>query len=316
MSAADPAAPASGTTQEQARQAAIRRRQRQSLEQEQARYRRDLVTPEGAVLQLRIATFMERAGAFVLDFIFQWTIVLAVFFAVALITGEMGYNGWAIGGAIIAVFAFLIRNFWFIYFEMGRKAATPGKRIVGLRVAARDGGALKADAVFARNFMREIEVALPLQFLLTIGNDLNGLISLFGFLWAGVFMFFPLFNKDKLRAGDLVAGTWVIHAPKDKLKADITSAVSRERLQAFAFTPAQLDAYGIHELHVLEDVLRTSPEDVRADVAQRIRDKIGWMRQPEEADLPFLEAYYAQLRRRLEQRMLFGDKKVDKFDTR
>ncbi|MEM1149966.1 MAG: RDD family protein [Pseudomonadota bacterium] len=314
-----PAPGAVDMTPEQARQAAIRRQQRRlrlASDKERQKYRRDLITPEGAALQLKIATFMERAGAFVLDFIFQWTIVLAVFFAVALMTEELGYNGWAIGGAIIAVFAFLIRNFWFIYFEMGRKAATPGKRIVGLRVAARDGGALKANAVFARNFMSEIEVGLPLQFLFTISNDVNGLMSLFGFLWAAVFMFFPLFNKDKLRVGDLVAGTWVIHAPKDKLKADITSAVSDERLQAFAFTPEQLDAYGIHELHVLEDVLRTSPPDVRADVAQRIRDKIGWTRQPQEADLAFLEAYYAQLRRRLEQRMLFGDKKVDKYDTR
>ncbi|MEL6752743.1 MAG: RDD family protein [Pseudomonadota bacterium] len=315
MSVADPSAP-SGMTQEQARQAAIRRRQRKAVETERAKYRRDLITPEGAALQLKIATFMERAGAFVLDFIFQWTIVIAVFFAVALVTNQMGFQGWQIGGAIISVFAFLMRNFWFVFFEMSRKAATPGKRIVGLRVAARDGSALQADAVFARNFMREIEVGLPLQFLLTIASDVNGLISLFGFLWAGVFMFFPLFNKDKLRVGDLVAGTWVIHAPKEKLKVDIASAVSRERLEEFAFTPAQLDAYGIHELHVLEDVLRTSPKDVRADVAQRIRDKIGWARQPNEADLPFLEAYYAQLRRRLEQRMLFGDKKVDKYDTR
>ncbi|MEO0818298.1 MAG: RDD family protein [Pseudomonadota bacterium] len=307
---------AGGISPEQARQAAVRRRQRLAMEKEKAKYRRDLITPEGAALQLKIATFAERAGAFVLDFIFQWTIVLVVFFAIALITNEMGFNGWAIGGAILSVFVFFVRNFWFIFFEMGRKAATPGKRIVGLRVASRDGGALKANAVFARNFMREIEVGLPLQFLFSIGGDVNGLMALFGFLWAGVFMFFPLFNKDKLRVGDLVAGTWVIHAPKEKLKADITSVVSEERLQEFAFTPAQLDAYGIHELHVLEDVLRNSPKDVRADVAQRIRDKIGWARQPNEGDLAFLEAYYAQLRGRLEQRMLFGDKKVDKYDTR
>ncbi|MEL6664320.1 MAG: hypothetical protein AAFR33_15105, partial [Pseudomonadota bacterium] len=76
MSVADPSAP-SGMTQEQARQAAIRRRQRKAVETERAKYRRDLITPEGAALQLKIATFMERAGAFVLDFIFQWTIVVA-----------------------------------------------------------------------------------------------------------------------------------------------------------------------------------------------------------------------------------------------
>jgi len=139
-------------------------------------------------------------------------------------------------------------------------------------------------------------------------------MALFGLLWALVFMFFPLFNKDKLRVGDLVAGTWVIHAPKDKLKTDISSSVSEDARRNFAFTPEQVDVYGIHELHVLEDVLRQSPKDVRADVARRIREKIGWHMAPGESDLAFLEAYYAALRRRLEQRMLFGDKKLDKFD--
>lgn len=307
---------AAGQTQAQLQQAALRRRQRLALEKQQRRYIRELVTPEGAVLHLKIATFAERAGAFLLDFIFQWGIVLLVAYGVSVMTMALGWGGWEIGQAFLAVFVFIFRNFWFIFFEMGRRSATPGKRIVGLRVASRDGGALKADAVFARNFMREIEVGLPLTFLFGIGSDLSGVLALFGFLWAGVFMFFPLFNKDKLRVGDLVAGTWVIHAPKDKLMADVVSSVSAEQHAGFNFTPAQLDAYGIHELHVLEDVLRQAPKDVREEVAQRIRAKIGWQRQPNENDRRFLEAYYAGLRRRLEQRMLFGQKKIDKFDTR
>ena len=312
---ASPNAPG-GLTQAQVQQAALRRRQRLALEKQQKKYVRELVTPEGAVLHLKIATFAERAGAFMLDFIFQWGIVLLVAWGIALMTSGLGWGGWQIGQAFIAVFVFIFRNFWFIFFEMGRKAATPGKRIIGLRVAARDGGALKADAVFARNFMREIEVGLPLSFLFGIGEDISGMLALFGFLWAGVFMFFPLFNKDKLRVGDLVAGTWVIHAPKDKLMADVVSSVSQDQHAVYTFSPAQLDAYGIHELHVLEDVLRQAPVEVRRDVATRIRSKIGWQQQPNENDKLFLEAYYAGLRRRLEQRMLFGEKKIDKFDTR
>src|SRR3546814_4149078 len=55
---------------------------------------------------------------------------------------------WMLGG-------FLLRNFWFIGFEMGQRAATPGKRLMGIRVVARDGGRLTADAVVARNLIRE-----------------------------------------------------------------------------------------------------------------------------------------------------------------
>lgn len=295
--------------------AARRRRARTKLNTERAKYVRPLVTPEGAVLNLRIATFMERVGAFLLDFIFQWLVVLIVAFVIGYTSAQMGFEGWRIGGAFIVVFVFVLRNFWFIAFEMGRRAATPGKRIVGLRVASRDGGALRADAVFARNFMREIEIGLPFSFLFSAGEGVGGWIALFGFLWAGVFMFFPLFNKDKLRVGDLVAGTWVIHAPKHKLGADIASSVNTQSAGMFVFSPAQVDAYGIHELHVLEDVLRGSPDDVQAEVAGRIRTKIAWSPAPGEDNLAFLEAYYAALRRRLEQRMLLGEKKIDKFDT-
>ncbi|HAW56807.1 MAG TPA: RDD family protein, partial [Hyphomonas sp.] len=90
-------------------------------------------------------------------------------------------------------------------------------------------------------------------------------------------------------------------------------ATTHER---FAFTPQQAEAYGIHELHVLEDVLRQSTQDVKAQVALRIRQKIGWQAQPGETDIAFLEAYYATLRRRLEQRMILGERKTDKFDVR
>ena len=97
---------------------------------------------------------------------------------------------------------------------------------------------------------------------------------------------------------------------------DISSSAATTTQDRFAFTPQQADAYGIHELHVLEDVLRQSTQDVKAQVALRIRAKIGWRAQPGETDIAFLEAYYAALRRRLEQRMIFGDRKTDKFDTR
>jgi hypothetical protein len=142
-------------------------------------------------------------------------------------------------------------------------------------------------------------------------------MALFGLLWSGVFLLFPVFNKDKMRVGDLIAGTWVIRAPKAKLMDDITSAAARpETASRFAFTQVQTDAYGIHELHVLEDVLRQSTQEIKAQVAARIRTKISWTPIEGETDLAFLEAYYAALRRRLEQRMLLGDRKTDKYDSR
>ena len=141
-------------------------------------------------------------------------------------------------------------------------------------------------------------------------------IRLIALVWAGTFVLFPLFNSEKLRVGDLIAGTMVIHAPHVKLKKDITSAEPLATASQHTFTQAELDIYGIHELHVLEDVLRQSTPEIKAKVADRIRNKIGREAPQTPDDLAFLEAYYAALRARLEQRMLFGDRKTDKFDTR
>ncbi len=50
-------------------------------------------------------------------------------------------------------------------------------------------------------------------------------------------------------------------------------------------------------------------------VAERIAAKIGWERRPQDQDEDFLAAYYVQLRRRLEQRLLMGVRRRDKYDV-
>ena len=299
-------------------EAARRRRARMAEEQRLNKRMRVLVTPEGAALHLKLATAAERAGAFAMDVAIQWVIVIVSLFGLQAIAGPFGFGaGTNIALAFWFVFYFFVRNFYYIFFELGRKAATPGKRALGLRVASRDGGRLTANAVLARNFTREIEVGLPFQFLIMGGDQLGAWMALFGLAWSSVFLFFPIFNKDKLRVGDLIAGTWVIRAPKVQLMGDISQvATSAPRTSLFSFTPEQVDAYGIHELHVLEDVLRQSAPEIKAQVATRIRTKIGWTEGAGETDIAFLEAYYAALRRRLEQRMLMGDRKTDKYDVR
>ena len=298
-------------------EAATQRRARMAEEMRQSKLIRRLITPEGAAIRLKLATAAERAGAFLIDIAIQWAIVIATLFGLNYVISGFGEGSANVAFAFWLVFFFFVRNFYYIFFEIGQRAATPGKRALGLRVAARDGGRLTANSVLARNFIREIEIGLPFQFAMMGGDGASGWMALLGIIWSGVFLLFPIFNKDKMRVGDLIAGTWVIRTPKTKLMHDITSAASsQETASRFAFTTAQADAYGIHELHVLEDVLRQSTAEIKQQVAARIRSKIGWTQQAGETDLTFLEAYYAALRRRLEQRMLLGDRKADKFDVR
>lgn len=281
---------------------------------------RVFVTPEGIDLRLNIASAGQRAGAFLLDAAIIIGVLIAFTVAIFLTgVGAVGVAGVA-GAEMMAVLwlavFFLLRNFYFTVFELSARAATPGKRAMGLRVAARDGGRLKAESVFARNAMRELEVFLPLSLLGARASEggVDSWMYLLAIVWAAIFVFFPLFNRDRLRIGDLVGGTWVVRTPRRKLIRDMADD-GAARLAAYDFTPAHIDAYGARELHVLESVLRQGDRKTLGAVADRISSKIGWVRDPHESDRDFLSAYYAALRGRLEQKLLMGVRRRDKHDV-
>lgn len=276
-----------------------------------AQMKRKLVTPEGVDLGLTLASAGQRMAAFLLDaaIMVAALIGLTLLALIGLLSGATGRG--SLAQIIWLLGFFLLRNFYFIAMEMGPRAATLGKRITGLRVVARNGSRLTADAVVARNLVREIEVYLPLSFLTYRASQgvADAATTLIGLGWACLFLFFPLFNKDRLRVGDLLAGTWVIEVPKRQLTVDLMAAPAAE---GWTFTDEQLDAYGIFELQTLERVLREGNQDAMATVAWTIRNKIGFGEI--ESSEAFLAAYYDALRRRLERKLLFGKRRIDKFD--
>src|SRR3546814_4320225 len=103
---------------------------------------------------------------------------------------------------------------------MGQRAATPGKRLMGIRVVARDGGRLTADAVVARNLIRELELFLPLTMISAGAAEdmVGGWTALFGVAWALTLSLFLFFNSDRMRLGDPIAGTWVVMARRPRLE--------------------------------------------------------------------------------------------------
>jgi uncharacterized RDD family membrane protein YckC len=274
--------------------------------------RRTLVTPEGVDLSLSLGEFGQRAGAFLIDLIAMVLILVVFSLLVLTFISSIGAQGFEIGAVIWLLGFFLLRNFYFIVMEMGPRAATWGKRAIGLRVIARSGDRLTADRVVARNLMREIEFYLPLSFLgynAAEGSG-SGLTALVGLAWTALFMFFPFFNQDRLRVGDLLAGTWVVNVPRRKLSVDRLQA---ERPQeSFTFTDTQLDVYGIYELQTLEQVLRDDNAQTIATVAATIRHKIEATMLGDDRD--FLIAYYDAARARMERGLLFGKRREDKFD--
>lgn len=270
--------------------------------------KRTFVTPEGVDLRLELGSAGTRAGAFLIDLIAMVVIliVVTIAFVMMAVPGAQQFLVvlWLLG-------FFILRNGWFSLFEMGSRGATPGKRLMGLRVVARDGARLTGAAVIARNAMREIEIFLPLSFLgeQTAQGTADTFLVLFALTWSGIFLFFPLFNRDRLRVGDLVAGTWVVQTTKAKLTHDLVGNGYRARR---TFPEHALKLYGIYELQTLEQVLRNDQSDAIATVARTIRDKAGL---PDDGDdYGFLSDYYAALCARLEAGLMVGRRRENKFD--
>jgi uncharacterized RDD family membrane protein YckC len=295
------------------------------------RRQRAIVTPEGVPLVVELADRGSRAAAFILDLVFIILILVAaglmLFFTAKVLE---------IWTAVIAILGFfLLRIFYFPITELAWRGATPGKRILGLRVIDRHGGPLKPEAIVVRNLMREVEVFMPLTALAVPSfTGFETVEQLLTLAWVGIFTLMPLFNRDGLRIGDMVAGTLVIAAPKAALLPDLTQKTPRLSVplttrrepsdSAYRFTPAQLGHYGVYELQTLEAVLRRAEAGSlagRAEIAKRIRAKIGWpdvgQVTPETARFDasaFLEAFYVAQRAHLEHRMLFGHRRKDKHD--
>lgn len=296
---------------------------------------RTQVTPEGLALPITLASRGARAGALIID------VTIIVFSLIAFNLLLTWIAGGVLDGAgieidsgprgaleflviLLAIFAFA---FWYGYFlvqELGPRGATLGKRLVGIRIAARGGARLTPEAVIARNLLRDIEIFYPLVALLVVSvlGSRGEAVGPLGWAMSGwllLFLLMPFFNRDALRAGDIVAGTWVVERPRTRLAAVLStegaaaaagsSAVTGAR---YAFGEAELSVYGEKELQTLERMLRDSQPEALVAVHAAICRKIGW--DPGAGDeRAFLEAFYAQLRAKLEADMRFGIRKADKF---
>lgn len=266
------------------------------------RRRHSITTPEGVQLTVELADATERAAAFMIDLIL---IVLANIALVVLVVLAFSVHHQARLLLALTLFAgFLVRHLYFVRFELAWQGVTPGKRVIGLRVIDRSGGPLLPGAIVTRNLTREVECFLPLLALLAAGG--GALANVFLALWLLGLAFIPLFNKDRRRVGDMLAGTLVMVVQKRVLLPDLA-----DESTGFSFSDRQLREYGAFELQVLEEILRrpktADTERLLADICGRVSKRIGWtdpIPRAQEAD--FLGRFYAAQRAHLEREQLFG----------
>lgn len=261
---------------------------------------REIVTPDGVALTVRIADLGARLGAALIDLSLIAVSVMA--FAI------FGLILFSSAGEVILEISilalFLARVFYFPYFEMAWGGRTPGKLAIGLRVIDRNGAGLTGEAVLARNLVREVEFFLPVMTVLS-RPDLTGNVwanlAAYGFIFLVISL--PLLNRERMRGGDILAGTWVVFEERATLIPDL--ARRGAATEGYSFTDAQLRTYGLKELETLAAVLRdrsAKAPELRRKVAETIQRKIQYDAAPGEKADDFLAAFYASLRGALERR--------------
>ncbi len=143
---------------------------------------RDVPTPEGIELALRLAGPVSRALAWLIDLVLR----LVVFGVLSVSAGVLG----KLGGALLLLFWFGLEWLYPMVFEVWRAGATPGKKSLGLVVLHDDGTPVRLAASLTRNLLRAIDFFPALY---------------------GVGLLCMMLNRDFKRIGDIAAGTVVVY---------------------------------------------------------------------------------------------------------
>ena len=281
---------------------------------------RTIITAEGLALNFTLASRGARLGALILDWLIIAVIIVAVTVTLGFTAAGLGkINGIshhldtnAPAGFVVVWLAalFVLRNGWFLLFELGPRGATPGKRVLGIRIAARGGARLGPTRVIARNLLRDVEIFAPWALIGIFGEGAGVVMAVSWFLAVTCL---PFWNRDALRAGDLIGGTWVVEAPRTALAPLLVAPPTAAQPHTYRFGEAELSTYGEYELQTLERVLREGRGEAMLAVAEAICARIGWTPPDEPGARAFLTDYYTQLRARLEAGMRLGRRRADKF---
>ena len=204
----------------------------------------------GIDVSLPVAGPGARAYAFLVDWHIRVILALGWF-----VLGALLYNGrfslsppltndvrWF--GAVVAP-ALAIYFLYHHAVELAMRGSTPGKRMAGVRIVARDGGAPSAGALLTRNVFRLVD-SLPLFY--------------------GVGLITVVLTRDNLRIGDMAAGTLLVFEHTDARLP--TRASDAHRV-------SRLDAAGAEIVAELLERWPALQPDARVRLARQVLTRYG-----------------------------------------
>lgn len=207
---------------------------------------------EGVEIRLRMAGPMLRAGAYLIDFLIRAALLLIGVLLVwlpGLFVGGLMTGGKVAGGLTLLAW-FLLDWIYPVFFEAGKRGATPGKRVMGLRVVQATGSPITIGQAVVRNFLRFID-GMP---LFTYAFGLTSCLS----------------SKRFQRLGDLAAGTVVIY---DRMPSQ--AAVAAPPPIAPVPLPVGLTADETRALALFRERAGLWSEGRRVEIADRVSELTG-----------------------------------------
>ena len=224
----------------------------------------------GVEVVLPVAGPGVRAFAFLTDWSIRAVIAIGWY-----VVGALAYNGrWSLAQPLVpdaAWFVFVVTPsaaLFFLYhpvLEVALRGRTPGKRIAGVRLVDRDGGAPGAAALLIRNVFRVID-----SFPLLYGVGLTAAFA----------------TREHVRIGDLAAGTVLVYDRAHAAPAEpLTGSAPRWRAAAErARRLSESRAEDSEDAALLTDGYRLLARDLATARAAG----------PATADREYLESAYAQ----------------------
>ncbi len=182
----------------------------------------------GVDVHMRVAGPGARSLAYLIDWHIRIILALTWFAIGAMIynrapslIGHAGDARW-LAGVLAPAGAIYLLYHWVL--ELTMRGSTPGKRMAGIRIALRNGGAPTAGPLLVRSVFRLID-SLPLAY--------------------GVGLLAVMLTRNHVRIGDLAAGTLLVYdqvaAPPPRLATGVTDRALAEAVGELLQRWAELD---------------------------------------------------------------------------
>lgn len=226
-------------------------------------------TPEGIELGVRIAGPVVRGFAYFIDSLIKFVVYFALYFLVLFSYAGLSESSFNVLIGILLILMFFFEWFYSVFFEIFKDGATPGKKVMGIKVICDSGVPITWSSSLTRNIVRVVDM-LPFFYF---------------FPSCGVGLLFILFGKNFKRIGDIAAGTIVVHAKEKNNTHRIAEAeplvpsqpLSLDDKKAIVMFSERLNSMSEPRAYELADILEILTDELGPKGVEKLNRYANWV---------------------------------------